>query len=605
MIPMRTRLRVLSLVLALMMALTLAPAAQAAQSVTITLLETSDLHGAIYSYDYATDTPTKNTGLARVASYVKAERVMNPDLLLFDCGDAMQGNMISLFNGDAVHPMVNAMNLLGYNAWNLGNHEFNYDFSVLSRAVSNAKADVLIGNAYYPDGSGMKGTLPYAIYEVQGVKVGVFGVDAPHITQWEASNPAHYDNMAFRTPEEQTALMVEQLRPQVDVLVGLVHYGREGEYETAGMTEVALKYPEVDVFLLGHSHEVLSELNENGTLLMEPGSNGNYVSKVTLTLEKQDDKFVITGKQGVNVDMSTYEPDPALRYATRYVHEYSVSDANKVVGQVSADFLESIYTLPGIPRAQVEDTALMDLINIVQMKYTGADVSLAALFSLDSNLKAGDFKKKDAVNVYKYDNTLIAVKVTGAQLKAIMEQQAGAYFNQYTPGDVTVSFNPAIRVYNYDMFAGVDYEIDISKPVGERIVNLMYKGEPLAPDQELVLALNNYRYGGLTGAGLIDAANLVFDSTIDLADTPAVRDLIAVYVAEQGAVEPVCDNNWRIVGADLEDPQKELIYEMINAGDIQIRPSEDGRTPNVESVNAIKLREEGILPALDAEVPAA
>src|SRR5574344_293961 len=121
-----------------------------------------------------------------------------------------------------------------------------------------------------------------------------------------------------------------------------------------------------------------------------------------------------------------------------------------------------------------------------------------------SNLEKGAFLNRDSVKIYKYDNTLYGVKVTGKQLKAIMERQAGEFFNQYVPGDVTISFNPNSRMYNYDEFAGVNYEINISKPVGSRIQNVAYQGKPLADDQTLVLALNNYRYGGLVTAGLLN-----------------------------------------------------------------------------------------------------
>ena len=601
---MRKAPRFLALLLAVLMALSLTPALAEGDAITVTILETCDLHGSIYSYDYAIDAETNNSGLARAATYIAEQRALDPDLILVDNGDTIQGNMISLFNGDAVHPMINAFNLLDYDVWNLGNHEFNYDFSVVSRAVDNFAGDVLIGNAHYEDGSGMAGTQAYVIYDVKGVKVGIFGVEAPHITRWEASDPSHYDNMAFRSPMEQTELMVAELRDKVDVLIGMIHYGRDGEYGTEGVSEIAEKFPEVDAYLIGHSHEVLSETLDNGTIIVEPGSNGNYVSKVTFTLEAKDGGYAIADKACETVSMEDYEPDADLLHAMRYVHDYSVKDANTVIGQVSADFLPEVFLLPGIPTAQIQDTALMDLINIVQMHYTGADVSLAALFTSSADLKAGDFRKKDSVNVYKYDNTLMAVKVTGEQLKAIMEQYAGAYFNEYREGDVTISFNPDIRLYNYDMFAGLDYEIDISKPVGERIVNMVFKGEELTPETELVLALNNYRYGALLGAGFINEENLVFDSTIDLADTPAVRDLISVYVQELGGtLDPVCDDNWRIIGADLEDPDKELIYEMVRAGDIEIPTSEDGRTPNVQSLNANDLREQGIIPA--AEKPAA
>lgn len=596
---MHNRFRLLALALALLLALPAGFALAEDEAVTITILETCDLHGSIYSYDYATDSPTTNTGLTRAAAYIAEQRAIDPDLILVDNGDAIQANMISLFNGDAVHPMINAFNLLDYDIWNLGNHEFNYEFSMLSRAVDNFAGDVLIGNAYYEDGSGMAGTEPYVVYEIKGVKVGIFGVEAPHINRWE-SDESHYDGMQFRSPMEQTALMVGALRDHVDVLIGMIHYGREGEYGTEGVSEIAEQYPEVDAYLIGHSHEVLNESLDNGVIIVEPGDKGRYVSKVTFTLENEDGKYVITDKAGDTVDMTEYEPDAQLMYAMRYVHDYSVKDANTVIGTVAADFLDAVYFLPGIPTAQIQDTALVDLINIVQLHYTGADVSLAALFDSASDLKAGDFRKKDSVNVYKYDNTLMAVKVTGAALKAIMEEYAGKYYNQYQQGDVTISFNPDIRGYNYDMFAGVDYEIDISKPAGERIVNLTFEGAPLADDDELVLALNNYRFGALTNMGLLRAEDVVFDSTTDLADTPAVRDLISVYVTEMGGVlEPVCDNNWRIIGADLDDPQKDLIYEMIRSGEIEIPTSEDGRTPNVRSVNAIELREEGILPPLE------
>lgn len=587
----------LALLLSLATLLSLASWGIAAQAetVTVTVLESSDLHGAIASYDYAVDAPTEGTGLARLATLIAQEREKDPELLLADCGDALQANMISLFNGDVVHPMINAFNFVGYDVWNLGNHEFNYEFKMLERAISFFEGDVLIANAYQADGS--RWQAPYTIREVKGVKIGIFGIDAPHITQWEASSPDHFNNMTFTTPMEETGKMAAELREQVDVLIGLVHYGREGEYGIEGIYEVADKYPQVDAFLIGHAHEAFAEVRDNGVAIMEPGANGSNLGKLTLTLEKTGEGWKIVKKTPELLPVEGVAEDEALLKAMRYVHQASVKEANTVVGHVAADFLPSLCwkDLPGIPTAQLQDTALVDLINEVQMHYTGADVSLAALFSPSSNLTAGEYKKKDAVNVYKYDNTLMAVKVTGSELKAIMEKQAGAYFNPYREGDVTISFNPEIRMYNYDMFAGVGYEIDISRPVGERIVNLTFKGEPLKEDQELVLALNNYRYGGLVTAGMIRAENLVFDSTIDLADTPAVRDLISVYAQEVGELVPACDENWKIVGAELDLPEAETVYQLVRDGKLAIPASEDGRTPNVASLNVNDLMEQGIL----------
>ena len=137
-----------------------------AETVTITILESSDLHGSIASYDYAVDAPPPTQVWPGVASVVKAEREKDPDLLLLDCGDSIQANMISLFNGDVVHPMINAMNFVGYDVWELGNHEFNYDFDMLERAISFFEGDVLIANAYNADGT--RWQKPYSIFEVKG-----------------------------------------------------------------------------------------------------------------------------------------------------------------------------------------------------------------------------------------------------------------------------------------------------------------------------------------------------------------------------------------------------------------------------------------------------
>lgn len=169
-------------------------------------------------------------------------------------------------------------------------------------------------------------------------------------------------------------------------------------------------------------------------------------------------------------------------------------------------FIDPMEVLPGIPSAVLEDDAVADLVNKVQMQNAGAGVSLTALFDATSNLQAGPFLHRDSVKIYKYGNTLYGVKVTGKQMKAIMEQQAGGFFNQYQPGDATISFNPNIRLYSYDMFAGSDYEIDVSKPAGSRIQNVIYKGHPLTDGEAMILALNNYRYGGLVSAGLINEA---------------------------------------------------------------------------------------------------
>lgn len=604
------RLMVLVLVFALTFSVKISTPVAAADEVQITILETSDLHGRLMNYDYATDSEAA-TGLVTVASVIEEQRAIDPELLLVDCGDTTQGNMVSEFRFDEIHPVVEALNFLDYDVWQLGNHEFNYEFENLEKNVALFDGEVLSANVYQADGT--RYFNPYTIMDVKGVKVAIFGIIAPHVPRWE-SDPAHYNNMTFTSPMEETEKILEELEElDVDVTIGLVHYGEDGEHGTEGMYEVAKEYADrVDAFLIGHEHSVLCKYLVDGewtdeysedaeTVLVEPGTNGTNISKVVLTLEADGDDYKVTNTKAELIATDSYEPDAELAEVLEYVHTESIAMANTVVGKVSENFYDEIYWLPGIPYGAIEDGPVVDLINKVQLLNSGADVSLAALFDASANLTAGDFMLKDGVKVYKYDNTLMGVKVTGAQLKEIMEKQAGSFFNQYKEGDVTISFNPNIRLYAYDMFAGVDYKIDISKPVGERIVDVIYKGEPLEDDEELVLALNNYRYSGLVSAGLLFEEDLVYDS-FATADIPAVRDMIADYIKKSGGATPECDNNWEIIGADLDDPQAELIYEMIRNGEITIPTSTDGRTSNVESVNAIALREAGILPALEPEL---
>ena len=543
------------------------PAMAAEEGKTITILQTSDLHGMVNPFDYASNKENK-TSMAHAAAIIKAEREADPDLLLLDTGDTTQANYIQSFLDEEPHPMIEAMNYLEYDAWTLGNHEFNFDFKYTTKEIEEFQGVALGGNFYKADGT--RWIDAYQIFEVDGVKVAVFGVDAPHIPQWEKSDPGHYDNMKITNPDEETGKILDELEGKADVIIGSIHYGLDGEYGVAGCREIAETYGDrMDALFIGHAHATVNE-TIGGIPVLEPGSNGEFVSKVTLTLKADGDGWAVDKAEGELIDCAEVTPDPEFLAEFKDLHEKSLELASREVGAVGKTFIDPLEFLPGIPSAVLEDDAVTDLVNKVQMERAGADVSLAALFDATSNLQAGPFLHRDSVKIYKYDNTLYGVKVTGKQMKAIMEEKAGNFFNQYQPGDVTISFNPNIRLYNYDMFAGLDYEIDISKPAGSRIQNVVYKGQPLKDTDTMILALNNYRYGGLVSAGLINEADVVYEGG-------AVRDMITEYVeALDGPLMPEVDNNWKIVGIDLQ-------------------------LENPASLNGPALRAAGVLPPLDEE----
>jgi len=556
----------------------------------ITILGTSDLHGRIYAYDYATDTVDKDAGLAKIQSIVKRERAIDPDALLIDMGDTVQDNSAELFNDLAVHPMVQAMNEMNYDIWTLGNHEFNFEKSFLDKNIAAFEGTVLSANIYQ-EGTNNRYVDGYKIFTIDGVRVAVVGMLPPNVPLWEAATPSHFTGLEFTTILTETAKLVTELEGKYDVLVGAFHFGEDQRDNYPGMSELAEAFPQFDVMFGAHDHsKVTAEVN--GVKLIEPGKYGWALAKAEISLKSTAAGYEVTAVATENIETYNEVEDQGILDKFAFVHDTSVANANEVIGTVTADYVERVDFITGeaevttMPTAQVQDTALIDLINEVQMFYTGADISSAAAFKTDMNLVAGDFKRKNLADIYKYTNTLNGVNISGANLKEYMEWSA-SYFNTYTEGDVTVSFNENVRGYNFDMFAGVTYDIDISKEAGERITNLLLDGVAIDDAGIYKLAVNNYRLGTLLKNGWVTADDEYYNSDPEGLGDGRIRDLIGVYLMGElaGIATPSVDNNWKIIGADLMPTGYEKVLELIISKDILIPTSEDGRTPNVKAIN--------------------
>lgn len=573
----------------------------------INILATSDLHGRLYPHDYAIDEEDPDAGLAKVAAIVKEERAKDSKLILMDCGDTVQDNSAELFNDMELHPMIECLNDLKYDVWTIGNHEFNFSMPFLKRNIKGFKGAVLSSNIYNKD-SKKRYVDGYKIFNVKGIRVAVVGMTPPYIPIWEASSPAHFEGLEFEDATKETKKVIKELEGRYDVLVGAYHIGPDGERGGDGIEKIAEQCPEFDVIFGGHAHsKYQKDLTVDGKTipLIEPGAYGWAVAKATIIVDKTKKGVKVLSAKAENIMTESKTADKEVLDKYAYVHKKSVEDANVVVGQVTEDFIKRVDYITGedkvttMPTVQIEDTALLDFISKVQLYYTKAEISSVAAFKNEMNLKKGDFKKKDVANIYKYPNTLVGINIKGSNLRKFMEFCA-KYYNQYKPGDVTVSFNKDIRGYMYDMFAGIDYSIDISKPVGERIVNPTIKGEPLDDNKTYKLAVNNYRLGTLTENGFATLDDVYYDSYEKYQDAGRIRELIMDYVktVANGKISPEVDNNWKIVGApDLDHPRKAEIYKLIQEGKIQIPRSEDGRTPNVKSININDLIQEGLISA--------
>ncbi len=521
-----------------------------ADKLTITIGATGDLHGRLFPYEYSICEDKKGAGLSKISVLVKKLRAENPNTILVDVGDTVQDNSAELFNKLETHPMIQAMNYMGYDVWALGNHEFNFEKEFLCRNIRNFKGAVLSANIKNTkDGSNF--VLPYQIFNVEGVRVAVVGAVTPHIPLWEASSPSHFKGLKFEEPIIALRKTVDSLKGKYDVLVGAFHLGRDAEYDSkAGAIEIAKQISEFDIIFAGHEHaRFATEVDgKNGdkTWVIEPGCYGWALAVGKIKVEKKANAWKVVSVTAENLKTATVsESDKDLEKEFKFVHDEAYKDANVVIGTVTEDFIPRVDYITGkekvttMPTIQMEDTALIDLLNTVQRYYAKADISSSAAFRSEMNLKKGKFRKRDVAVIYKYPNTLMGVKITGKNLLKYMEWSA-SYYNTTKKGDVTISFNPDVRAYNYDMFDGLSYDIDISKKAGNRIKNVLINGKPVNPKKLYKLAVNNYRFGTLKKLGFVNDDSVYYDSYEEMQDAGRIRDLIIKYVKEvcKGKISP-------------------------------------------------------------------
>lgn len=565
--------------------------AEEKETVDLQILATSDLHGKFAPWDYALNEESKSGSMAQIATALKELRTENS--ILVDAGDTIQDNSSDLFFDEEIHPMALAMNEMNYDVWVTGNHEYNFGGDVLKKVISQQKADVLTGNVKDADGNPLADG--YTILDKNGVKVGVIGMVTPNITRWDATN---LEGWTVTDPVEETKKIIEEIKDETDVLIGVMHMGMDNEYEVknSGAVDLANACPELDLIVASHAHQLIPGEEVNGVLVVMNKSGASTLADVHLKLEKQEDgSWDVIDRTSDVLDMSTYEPDADLMEKLAPYDERAKEEANVVIGKLEGGNLAPENEIAEIPSAQIQDTALIDLINEVQLYYTDADVSAAALFNMNANLKEGDIRKCDTALVYKFANTLYKLEMTGAQLKQYMEWSA-SYYNTWKPGDLTISFNPDVRSYLYDMFAGVHYEINIANEPGSRIQNLTWPdGTPVKDEDVFTIAVNNYRATSqLLTPGEVYKEGDPLPKLLEIdvrGDAGGVRELIGLYISEVkgGVITPQTDNNWKIVGNEWDAAKHEQAVKLLKEGKLTIPTSEDGRTPNVKAITEADL----------------
>ena len=557
----------------------------------VVILGTTDIHSNLWGFSYENDKETTNNGMARIATYIEKVRAEEPYVILVDNGDTVQGTILTddIYNKkDGPHPIISAMNYLNYDSMTLGNHEYNFGENLITRLQTLADFPILGGNVARLDGT--MAALPYTIINRGGLRIGIVGMTNPNAPRWDGDK---VENFTFAPVGPATKKVVDIIKNKVDLVVVVAHVGLYPEYDEEYGSDGGLKIlehnPDINVLLLGHAHTTIKEVMGN-TLVGSAKSQGREVVRFDITLDRN--KKVIASSVDV-IDMVDYEVSetfraiPIVAKAHQETRDFISGGApgkdgapsGGLFGQAATTF-QPINEIMGIPEGKLRDTAVMDLINNVQLMNSGADVSAAALFSDTSNIVAGDINYGSIFGIYKFDNTLYKVPVTGKELKAYMEWSALCY-NTYKPGDISISFNPDRPGYLYDMFEGVEYEIDVSQPEGSRIKNVMFKGKPLKDTQELTLAVNNYRYSSALKTQKLVEAKRVWESP------NSIRDMLVEYIKENKVIYPTVNNNWKITGVNLSSPHRANVIKMVNDGTIEV--------PYASSLNVNTLKKEGII----------
>lgn len=553
-----------------------APHAQTSQ-IRLRILGTSDLHMFALDWDYFLNRPDPTVGLTKLATLIKRARSEAQNCLLLDNGDILQGSPMGDYlateerKRDPIHPFLAGMNSLGYDAATLGNHEFNFGLPFLERALKSAEFPFVCANVYGPDGRTL--LPPFVILQrqvvdtggsIRDIRVGVIGFVPQQIMVWDRVNLE--GKVRAQAILESAKQWLPKVRGQCDLVVALCHSGigdGRADSNAENVAEQVAALPEVDVVVTGHSHRVFPGPDyagrrdvdaQRGALhgkpAVMPGFWGSHLGVIDLTLEQIGDNWrvgdfkvearPIYQREGGKI-LPLAESDPQTIGIFAAAHSATLDWVSQPIGELETPlhsyFVWTSLDLPTalINRAQL-DYAQMLLANdpLTGLPLLSAAAPFRVGYTPDGyvDIKAGPVALRDAANMYPYSNTVSIVKVNGAQLKAWLEH-AARVFNRIDPlkTEAQPLLDPRVPTYNFDVIAGLQYEIDVSQPArtnangnivapdAHRIQNLRHAGAPVHPDQEFLVATNNYRAGGGGRFPSLDGSNVVVNDTMTNRDT--------------------------------------------------------------------------------------
>jgi 2',3'-cyclic-nucleotide 2'-phosphodiesterase (5'-nucleotidase family) len=511
----------------------------------VVVVATTDVHGHATGWDYLLDRPFPG-GLARAASAVDSLRALYPGrVILVDAGDLIQGDPFATYfarvNPRDPHPVIDAMNLMAYDAATPGNHEFNFGVEFFRRAVAGAAFHYVSGNVYALPAGTLE--LPSsAVITRGGIRVGITGFTTPGVMVWDESlvrGRVQVGRVSASAPR-----VLAGLAGTVDLSIVLMHSGLGGasSYDTTGVgaedvagTLVNDEHPP-HLVVVGHTHRQFGPRDINGVHYMQPPPHARGIAVAHVRLVRRAQRWRVISIEGEIVDLADREEDPrVLRRLER--------DHQAVIQWLSEPLAFAEAPMPALT-ARVEPTPIINFINAVQRRRTGAELSATAAFNIRGGIPRGDVLLSHVAGLYPYENTLRAIRISGAQLAAYLEHSA-RYFTVDRRGNVGT--DPDIPGYNFDIVSGAEYTIDLRLPMGNRIRGLRVRGQSVQPTDSFTLAINSYRQAGGGGFDMLLGAPVVYDQG------EGIRELLIDAVRAEGTLDPARykAREWRIAPAEM------------------------------------------------------
>ncbi|TSB47000.1 bifunctional metallophosphatase/5'-nucleotidase [Alkalicoccobacillus porphyridii] len=514
------------------------------------VIETSDVHGHIMPHRYRTENDLP-LGLAKLGTLIKQEREKHPHVLVVDNGDLIQGTPLTTYfsklETEQVHPLINVANLLEYDAVVPGNHEFNFGKQTLDAAVHHSKFPWLAANIVDEKTKQPYFGQPYVIKQYGPVKVAILGLTTQYIPNWE--DPNHILGLEFEDCIESAKKWVPFIKEkeQPDVFIVSYHGGFERNPENGEMEEretgenqgyaLCHEVEGIDLLLTGHQHRLLA-----GTCgpvhILQPGSYGAAAGKAIIELEEIEGSYQINSIHTELIEPVHVQADESVVEVSKLIEQEVQNWLDEPIGHVKGSLL-----LSDPLDVRLNEHPFIEFINKVQMHASNTKISSTALFDNTSKGFPETITIRDVMSNYIYPNTLKVLRVSGADIKAALERSAGYFMLTDQQPDVNPAFlYPKPQHYNYDMWEGIQYTIDLSRPEGDRIIDLTdMDGHPIVAEQSYEIVMSNYRASGGGEYTMFKDRPVVREMQDDM------TDLIIQYVQAHQTISSEVNQNWKVI----------------------------------------------------------